>query len=47
MSKKKISISHKFRVDLFILQWNPLNVIAFGQTEIDNINQMMTITNNQ
>jgi hypothetical protein len=26
------------------LQWNPLNVITFGQRESDNIGQMITIS---
>jgi hypothetical protein len=26
------------------LQWTPLNVITFGQSETDNIDRMITIT---
>ena len=28
-----------------LLQWKPLHVIALGQTEADNINWMITVTN--
>ncbi len=27
-----------------VLQWKPLNVITLGQRETDNINQMLTLT---
>jgi hypothetical protein len=29
---------------ILIVQWKPLNVITLGQSETDNINQMITIS---
>jgi hypothetical protein len=30
--------------ETYLLQWKPLNVIALVQTQSDNINRMITIT---
>jgi hypothetical protein len=29
---------------LIMIQWKPLNVITLGQSETDNINQIVTIS---
>ncbi len=37
-------VSFKLKLQL---QWNPLNVITWGQRESDNINRMITISDLQ
>ncbi len=37
-------VKENILLDVTVLQWKLLNVITLGQTQTDNINQMITIT---